>query len=69
MGGEVAAFRSEIASLVKAKHALGISSGTDAILLALMALDIGRVMKYFAQPSPSSPRPAAFPTLGPPLFS
>lgn len=41
MGQEVTAFESEIASLVRAKHALGISSGTDAILLALMALDIG----------------------------
>ncbi|WP_038167767.1 DegT/DnrJ/EryC1/StrS family aminotransferase [Verrucomicrobium sp. BvORR106] len=41
MGQEVTAFEQEIASLVKAKHALGISSGTDAILLALMALDIG----------------------------
>jgi dTDP-4-amino-4,6-dideoxygalactose transaminase len=41
MGAEVAAFEEEIAKLVSAKHALGISSGTDAILLALMALGIG----------------------------
>ncbi|WP_009961412.1 DegT/DnrJ/EryC1/StrS family aminotransferase [Verrucomicrobium spinosum] len=41
MGQEVTSFEQEIAALVKSKHALGISSGTDAILLALMALDIG----------------------------
>lgn len=41
MGGEVSAFEEEAAKLVGTKHALGISSGTDAILLALMALDIG----------------------------
>lgn len=41
MGSEVAAFEEEAAKLVDAKNALGISSGTDAILLALMALDIG----------------------------
>jgi dTDP-4-amino-4,6-dideoxygalactose transaminase len=41
MGQEVTAFESEIARLVGARHALGISSGTDAILLALMALGIG----------------------------
>ena len=41
MGSEVTAFEEEAARLVEAKHAIGISSGTDAILLALMALGIG----------------------------
>src|SRR3954447_7780665 len=41
MGAEVTAFEKEAAELIGAKHALGISSGTDAILLALMALGIG----------------------------
>jgi dTDP-4-amino-4,6-dideoxygalactose transaminase len=40
MGTEVTEFEKEIAQLTGAKHALGVSSGTDAILLALMALDI-----------------------------
>lgn len=40
MGSEVIEFEKEIAELTGAKHALGVSSGTDAILLALMALDI-----------------------------
>lgn len=40
MGSEVTEFEKDIAQLTGAKHALGVSSGTDAILLALMALDI-----------------------------
>lgn len=40
MGSEVTEFEKDIAELTGAKHALGVSSGTDAILLALMALDI-----------------------------
>lgn len=40
MGPEVEALEKEITELVGAKHALGVSSGTDAILLALMALGI-----------------------------
>ena len=40
MGPDIAAFESEIASFTGAKHAIGVSSGTDAILLALMALDL-----------------------------
>lgn len=41
MGSEVTAFETEAAALVGARHAIGISSGTDAILLALMTLGIG----------------------------
>ena len=40
MGPDVAGFESEIAKFAGVKHAIGVSSGTDAILLALMALDI-----------------------------
>lgn len=40
LGPELVAFESECARMIGAKHALGVSSGTDAILLALMALDI-----------------------------
>ena len=41
MGPEVEAMEREIAEFVGARHGIGVTSGTDAILLALMALDIG----------------------------
>ncbi|MDR2983167.1 MAG: DegT/DnrJ/EryC1/StrS family aminotransferase [Puniceicoccales bacterium] len=40
MGPELENFEKNSAAFCEAKHGLGVSSGTDAILLALMALDI-----------------------------
>src|SRR6187401_406163 len=40
-GPEVTALEKSIADLCGAKHAIGCASGSDAILLALMAYDIG----------------------------
>jgi dTDP-4-amino-4,6-dideoxygalactose transaminase len=40
LGGEVAALEQELADYCQTKHAIGCASGSDAILLALMALDV-----------------------------
>lgn len=41
LGPEVARFEEEIAAYVRARHAVGCASGTDALILALMAAGIG----------------------------
>lgn len=41
LGGEVAALECELAGYCGTKYAIGCASGSDAILLALMAFDIG----------------------------
>src|SRR5262245_925141 len=40
-GPEVAQLEKEVARYSLAKHCVGVSSGTDALLLSLMALDVG----------------------------
>ena len=42
LGGAVETLEAQVAELSKTKYAIGCASGTDALLLALRALDIGR---------------------------
>lgn len=41
LGDEVAAFESEFAAYLGVDHAVGVASGTDAVMLALRACDVG----------------------------
>lgn len=41
LGGEVAALETELAEYCDSKHAIGCASGSDALILALMALGVG----------------------------
>src|SRR5215211_7567576 len=41
VGGEVKALEDELAAYCGTKYAIGCASGSDAILLAMMALDVG----------------------------
>jgi dTDP-4-amino-4,6-dideoxygalactose transaminase len=50
LGSEVAAFEEEIRPYVGCKYAISCGSGSDALLLALMALDIGPGDEVIAPP-------------------
>jgi len=41
LGDEVSCFEQEVASYLGVEHGVGVASGTDALILALRALEIG----------------------------
>src|SRR5687767_12281139 len=50
LGDPVARLEAEVARLSRTKHAIGCASGTDALLLAFRALDIGRGDEIITSP-------------------
>ena len=50
MGPEVEKLEERLAEFVGAKHAISCSSGTDALLMALMAYNVGQVDAIFTTP-------------------
>jgi dTDP-4-amino-4,6-dideoxygalactose transaminase len=50
LGEEVCAFEEECASYLHAKHAIACASGSDALVLALMAIGIGREDEVITAP-------------------
>src|SRR3954470_7572756 len=57
LGQEVAAFEEEFAAWVGVGHGIGVASGTDALTLALRALDVGPGDEVII---PSNALPTAF---------
>src|SRR5579872_2656348 len=50
LGDEVATFEAEVARAVGSHYAVGCASGSDALLLALMALDIAPDQRVITTP-------------------
>lgn len=64
LGEELAAFEEEFAGFLGIAHAIGVASGTDAIQLALRALDIGAGDRVLTAPNSAVPTAAAIVAAG-----
>ncbi|MCA1656653.1 MAG: FkbM family methyltransferase [Actinobacteria bacterium] len=64
LGGEGEAFEREFASMLGVAHAAGVANGTDAIELALRALDVGRGDEVVTQANTCVPTVAAIERTG-----
>lgn len=50
LGKELQSFEEEVAKYIGTKYAVGVASGTDALLLSLVALGVGRMDKVITTP-------------------
>jgi dTDP-4-amino-4,6-dideoxygalactose transaminase len=64
LGEELAAFEEEFAGFLGIPHAIGVASGTDAIHLALRALNIGAGDRVLTAPNSAVPTAAAIVAAG-----
>src|SRR5687767_8000213 len=64
LGAEVQALEEEIANYVSTKHAIGCASGSDALLLALMAMNVAQGDEVITSPFTFFATAAAIARLG-----
>lgn len=64
LGEELQAFEEEFAAYLGAPHAVGVGNGTEALHLALRALDIGPGMEVITAPNAGVPTVAAIVAAG-----
>ncbi len=67
LGDHVIALEEQVAAYSGTRHGVGVSSGTDALLICLMAENIGPGDEVITTPYSFLPPPAAFRESGPPL--